>query len=835
MKKYFLLGVCFSLVLLGITQVTQAESTTYVTGVSSTLADGTYLAGQVVPIVVTFNQPVTVTPYGSSSQLTNPKLILQLAGGQTGTAYFASVSGADVTFNYTAGPNDQTSLLDYASTTSLIYNSVDPSQVTITNTSSGEAANLILALPGSVSSLSSHSKISLDNRANPVVLDVSSTVADGAYKVGDTIPLTVYFSRPVTVSPYTWRSFDPRRSPKFSSRTSVGPALTLSFDGGVTKGITYSGGSGSTILNFDYLVASGETTSKLNYASSSALAFDRSYLNLANPDAGVIIYEDAVGSIADSHGVTADLALPAPGTTGSLDANKNIRLDGQAPVLILVGAPLVVISAGDTYSDAGATALDNLDGNLSNSIVATTDLNSNRVGTYTYNYNVIDNAGNAATEVVRTIKVKNSLASLPAVSTTATEASITVTGSDLYRYRLDNQGVSNVITANHPITLTDLGLSFHSLTVWGRNEGDIDWLDTPATYAWVVTDGTGQATNVVSVTTNNATVSISPNWGTAVVLLTDSSLTGTKIDLSQMLTRGASNNTVTLTGTNLHLRIQTIYGFLEADLPAGMTITGPTTWDGTSSLGLLANSTITTPSETGFTNSVNLVAELGSIGNSLSFDQAVRVDFPSRAGDKLLWSSDTGSPEAINSICADDTQVGNNSALATGATCTINVGSDAVVWTKHFSKFAVYQHSAIIAVAAPAGGGGGSYTINSADLKLLAKSNLTLDIGTSTGKVLGLKVYNFTKVLRQGMRGNEVSLLQFLLIKQNVGPMAKSLAKAGITGYFGPLTQKSLLEYQKYFKLKPINGILNYQTKVHFQNLSKSLEKSLTKLSKKAD
>ncbi|PIP58356.1 MAG: hypothetical protein COX02_00675 [Candidatus Vogelbacteria bacterium CG22_combo_CG10-13_8_21_14_all_37_9] len=834
MKKFILLSLVLVLGLAGVIQSVYAESSTYVVGVSSTLADGNYLAGQIIPIVVTFNENVKVEAYQKSTDPEfSPQLILQLNNGSTSIAYFDSISKeskSQLIFNYTVGENDQTPLLSYASTTSLIHNSIDPSQVTITGETDKKAANLILAVPGSSNSLSANSKISLDAHPNPVVLDVSSTVADGSYKSGDLIPLTVFFSRPVTVSFYIWRSFDPSRQPKFSGQTSVSPTLSLAFNGGLTKAVTYSSGSGSAILNFDYTVSEGEATSRLDYSSTSSLAFDRTYLNLVNPETGVTIYEDATGAIQGLDNLPADLNLASPGTAGSLSVNKNIQLDGQAPVITLTGESLVVLSAGDAYTDVGASASDNLDGNLTSSIVTTNNLNSNRVGTYTFNYNVTDSAGNSATEKTRTIKVKNTLSNLPALSTMLTDASVTVSGSDLYRYQLDNQGISNVITSNHPLVLTDLSLGFHTLTVWGRNEGDLDWLDTPSTYAWVVTDDSGQAANVVSVVTSNSTISVSPDWGTGVILLSDSSLTNTKIDLSSMMTRGANSNVVTLTGTNLILKIQTIYGFLEVNLPTGLSISGPTTWDGIINLALLANSAITTPSETGFTNSVNIVLEIGSSDNSLSLDQAVRLVLPAQAGQKLIWGSASGNTQAISNVCASDDQSSANSNLGAGADCHLDSGLDAVIWTKHFSKFASYQQSAIVVAPVSSGGGsGGSFVISPADLKLLFASPLVLDSGS--GKVLGLKVYNFTKALRKGMRGNDVSLLQFLLIKQDVGSKAKVLAGYGMTGYFGPVTQNALIEYQKYFKLSPANGILNYRTKLHFKNLSNGLKESFAQLS----
>ena len=48
---------------------------------------------------------------------------------------------------------------------------------------------------------------------------------------------------------------------------------------------------------------------------------------------------------------------------------------------------------------------DNIDGNITSSIVETGSVNSSVVGSYTITYNVSDFAGNAATAVTRTINV----------------------------------------------------------------------------------------------------------------------------------------------------------------------------------------------------------------------------------------------------------------------------------------------------------------------------------------------------------------------------------------------------------------------------------------------
>ncbi|WP_299159801.1 reprolysin-like metallopeptidase [uncultured Tenacibaculum sp.] len=79
--------------------------------------------------------------------------------------------------------------------------------------------------------------------------------------------------------------------------------------------------------------------------------------------------------------------------------------DTVAPVLTLLGNSVENINVGGAYTDAGATANDNVDGDITSNIVVTGSVNANTQGTYTLTYNVSDAAGNAATPVTRTVNV----------------------------------------------------------------------------------------------------------------------------------------------------------------------------------------------------------------------------------------------------------------------------------------------------------------------------------------------------------------------------------------------------------------------------------------------
>jgi competence protein ComEC len=80
-------------------------------------------------------------------------------------------------------------------------------------------------------------------------------------------------------------------------------------------------------------------------------------------------------------------------------------VDTTPPVITLKGDNPVTVVVGSTYTDAGATATDNVDGDLTSSITVVNIVNIATVGTYTVTYNVSDVAGNAAIAVVRTVNV----------------------------------------------------------------------------------------------------------------------------------------------------------------------------------------------------------------------------------------------------------------------------------------------------------------------------------------------------------------------------------------------------------------------------------------------
>lgn len=87
----------------------------------------------------------------------------------------------------------------------------------------------------------------------------------------------------------------------------------------------------------------------------------------------------------------------------------NVIEDSVAPVITLLGVNPVTIEEGSNYIDAGATAKDNYDGDITSSIVVTGSVDTNIIGIYTLSYDVTDANGNVAPTMTRTVNVVDEL------------------------------------------------------------------------------------------------------------------------------------------------------------------------------------------------------------------------------------------------------------------------------------------------------------------------------------------------------------------------------------------------------------------------------------------
>ncbi|MBF0499773.1 MAG: prepilin-type N-terminal cleavage/methylation domain-containing protein [Candidatus Riflebacteria bacterium] len=124
----------------------------------------------------------------------------------------------------------------------------------------------------------------------PAIQNVTSAKANGSYKAGDIIDITVQFSDVVRVTTGT-------------------PTLILNSG----HSASYTSGDNTTTLTFRYTVQAGDNSLHLDYVAGS--------LSLNG------------GSIKNTGGNDATLALLAPGTVGSLGVNKSFVIDTAAPTV----------------------------------------------------------------------------------------------------------------------------------------------------------------------------------------------------------------------------------------------------------------------------------------------------------------------------------------------------------------------------------------------------------------------------------------------------------------------------------------------------------------------
>ena len=118
----------------------------------------------------------------------------------------------------------------------------------------------------------------------------------------------------------------------------------------------------------------------------------------------------------------------------------------------------MVIEGGSTYADAGATALDDIDGDITDQIIVLNPVDTVAVGSYNVTYNVKDEGGNSATEVVRKVMVQDTTA--PVISLTGENKMNVEAGStfvDLGATVADNVDQDLAVTTTGTVDTSKLG------------------------------------------------------------------------------------------------------------------------------------------------------------------------------------------------------------------------------------------------------------------------------------------------------------------------------------------------------------------------------------------
>ena len=183
------------------------------------------------------------------------------------------------------------------------------------------------------------------------------------------------------------------------------PSACGSYNYGETEDYTVNLGAGVADTVKPVITLTGASTINLNvggtYNELGATATDNVDGNLTS---SIVISGTVNTNAVGAYTVNYNVTDAAGNAADQVSRTVNVS-DGTAPVITLTGASTINLTVGDSFTDPGATATDNVDGNLTSSIVTTGSVNTGTAGTYTLNYNVSDAAGNAATQVSRTVIV----------------------------------------------------------------------------------------------------------------------------------------------------------------------------------------------------------------------------------------------------------------------------------------------------------------------------------------------------------------------------------------------------------------------------------------------
>ena len=234
MRSKFVFSGIAVLVLLVFLMAGAFAAATTVSGVTSAVSNGSYKAGSIIDINVTFSDAETVTG--------TPQLALETGTTDRLASYISQTAdGLQLTFRYTVQAGDKSSDLDYNGTGAIRTNDGNIYNVD-TN------ATLTLPAIGGAGSLSGNKNIIIDTNA-PFVSAIDINTADGNYGLGVTMDINVSYTEKVIVTGY--------------------PKLTLD-SGGVA---TYVRGSGldTNQLTFLYTVGAGQNSGDLNNSTVGSL------------------------------------------------------------------------------------------------------------------------------------------------------------------------------------------------------------------------------------------------------------------------------------------------------------------------------------------------------------------------------------------------------------------------------------------------------------------------------------------------------------------------------------------------------------------------------------
>jgi len=459
------------------TDSTIASSTlTNVTAASSTITNTTLSNASTTNAVIDNNiiDSGTITIGGNTYVITTPTPISSLGAGTSVPVTSITVSGTGGATTVQNGSTLQmiaTVLPMNASTSTVAWSvangtgsaTIDPAGL-LTGTAVGDVMVTASSTDGSGVFGTTTIAVTSGGGGGPTLSSIAITTPANKliYTVGDTLDvtglvLTETFSDNSTATTSITNAdvsgFD-------SSVATSSEVLTVTFGGQTTTYtiIVNAGNSGTPDVTAPVITILGANPVTIlvgaTYTDAGATALD----NVDGDVTASIVSSSTVdASTAGTYFVTYTVS-DAAGNTASASRTVHVVAtpDTIPPVITVLGSNPDTISLGSTYTDQGATATDNVDGNITQNIISTNNVNTAATGTYTVNYSVTDGAGNVATTSRTVFVVSMPVDTVPPVITITGGTPVTVFQNSTYTDQgalafdaYDNATTSATIVSNN--------------------------------------------------------------------------------------------------------------------------------------------------------------------------------------------------------------------------------------------------------------------------------------------------------------------------------------------------------------------------------------------------
>ncbi|MGP8235079.1 MAG: beta strand repeat-containing protein, partial [Limisphaerales bacterium] len=532
-----------------------------VTSVSSSPAAAFYIAGETVPITITFSAAVTVT--GTP----------QLALSDGGTADYVSGSGtAILTFDYVVSAGDNTQNLDYASTGALTLNGG-------TIELSGTPATLTLPTPGAAGSLRAHATIVIDTVAPVATIGAPSVSLTKSGPVTFLVTWSDENLKDSSISLTALDVFENLNKTGTAAFGSISLTAVTNLGSTATAQVIFASLSGTGTIGFTIPAGSASDLAGNSAGSDTSQTF-----NVDNTQPTVAISAPSV-AITNGGSVTYTVTFSDPYLSGSslLAASVTISQTGTAAAASITVTP----GSGNSTSTNYLVTLSGLSGH------GTLDINI-PAGAAT------DTPGNTSAAAASGTFVVDT--TLPTVSFTAPSVAITNGGSITYTVTFTDHYLSGSSLPSASVTTSQTGTAAAASIVVAPGTGT-----TISTNYLVTLSGlSGNGTLDINIPAGAATDTAGNNSAAATsgTFIVDTTLPTVTFSAPSVAITNGGSVTYTVTFTDPYLSGSSL---LSASLTTGQAGTAA------------ATSIVVTPG-TGTTTSTNYLVTLSGLSGNGTLD-----------------------------------------------------------------------------------------------------------------------------------------------------------------------------------------------------------------------